>query len=112
MRAKPIEEVATGIYLEPVPITVGDEVRIKYKGDLVKNNTDQIYLHTGYGYQEWRDVQDVAMQRTGDGGWMATLQITDHSCLNFCFHDSAMNWDNNNGRDWTYEIHEGHPVRH
>jgi len=112
VRTKPVEEVVTGIYLEPVPVTVGEEVKIKYKGDLVKNNADKIYLHTGFGYQEWRDVQDIPMQKTGDGGWMATLRITDNSCFNFCFHDSAMNWDNNNGRDWTYEIHEGDPVRH
>jgi hypothetical protein len=112
MPRKQLEEVATGIYLEPVPITVGEEVKIKYKGELAKNNADKIYLHTGFGYQEWHDVQDLPMRKTRDGGWTATMRITDNSCFNFCFHDNAMNWDNNSGRDWTYEIHEGDPVSH
>ena len=32
MPRRKLEEVVDGIYMEPVPITVGDEVRLKYKG--------------------------------------------------------------------------------
>nr|WP_236995025.1 carbohydrate-binding protein [Heliomicrobium modesticaldum] len=27
--------------------------------------------------------------------------------VHFCFHDSAHNWDNNNGLNWTIQVHNG-----
>jgi len=107
-----MEEVVDGIYLEPVPITLGDEVKIKYYGSLSGSDEARLYLHTGFGYDNWYGIRDLPMSKTRDGGWKASLRITDNSCLNFCFHDSGMHWDNNNGRDWTYEIHEGDLIGH
>lgn len=107
MPRRKLEEVADGIFLEPVPITAGEEVRIKYKGKLAQTGADRIYLHTGYGYDQWSNVQTVPMRKTRDGGWSARIKVTGNSRLNFCFHDSADNWDNNTGRNWSYEIHKG-----
>lgn len=111
MPRRKMEEVADGIFLEPVPITAGDEVKIRYKG-MLSGSADKVYLHTGYGYGEWQNIQDIPMKKTRDGGWTAGLKITDDSCLNFCFHDGAENWDNNNGNNWIYEIHNGSTVTH
>ena len=108
---KKLEEVADGIFLEPVPITFGDEVRIKYMGTLA-SMAQKVYLHTGYGYDVWSNVQDVPMRKTRDGGWSATVTVDDSSRFNFCFKDSADNWDNNSGNNWSYEIHDGSNVGH
>ena len=107
MPRRKMEEVAEGIFLDPVPVTVGEDVRIKYKGQLTNAGAGKIYLHTGYGYDRWSNVQTVPMRKTRDGGWSATIKVTDSSRLNFCFHDSAENWDNNTGHNWSYEIHDG-----
>lgn len=104
--AKKIEEVADGIYMEPVPITLGDDVKIKYKG-ILAGGAQKVYLHAGFGYNQWDQVQDIPMRKTRDGGWSATLKVEDASRLNFCFKDNADNWDNNSGRNWSYEIHNG-----
>lgn len=103
---KKMEEVTDGIFMEPVPITLGEEVRLKYKG-MLSNAAGKVYLHTGYGAYEWCDVKDHPMRKTRDGGWTATVKVTGDSRFNFCFHDAAMNWDNNNGHNWSYEIHNG-----
>lgn len=112
MPTRKLEEVADGIFLEPVPITLGDDIKIKYKGSLALDGAQKVFLHMGFGYGEWEHVQTIPMRKTRDGGWSATLKAEDGSCLNFCFKDDADHWDNNAGRNWTYEIHEGDPVDH
>ena len=112
MPRKKIEEVADGIYMEPVPITLGEEVKIKYKGVLAEAGSNKIYLHVGYGTNEWEKIEDIPMRKTKDGGWSAKVHISEPSSINFCFRDDAENWDNNNGRNWTYQVHNGDNYTH
>lgn len=107
MPRKKIEEVVDGIYLEPVPITLGEEVKIKYKGLLADSGANKVYLHAGYGPGEWDKVIDVPMKKTRDGGWSITIQVGEPTHFNFCFRDDAQNWDNNQGKNWTYQVHTG-----
>ncbi|HEX3033161.1 MAG TPA: carbohydrate-binding protein [Bacillota bacterium] len=96
-----------GICVDPTPITVGQKVSILYDGLLAQSGADQVYLHAGFGgNKQWYDVRDLAMTRTG-WGWESILDVEDRSRLNFCFKDSADHWDNNSGRNWSYEIHNG-----
>ena len=112
MPRKKTEEVVDGIFMEPVPITLGDEVRIRYKGLLGQSGANKVYLHMGYGANEWRNIEDIPMRKLRDGSWSATVQVSDPSSLNFCFRDDAENWDNNYGRNWTYQVHDGDQLSH
>lgn len=105
MPRKKLEEVVDGVYLEPVPITLGDELKIKYKGVLADAPAGKIFLHAGFGSNGWEKVQDIPMRKTRDGGWSATIQVDEPSNFNFCFRDEAENWDNNQGRNWSYQVH-------
>ena len=107
MPKRKLEEVVDGIFMEPVPITMGEEVKLKYKGGLAKQGATNIYLRSGYGFEEWKDVQDIKMKKNRDGSWGASLVVNDSTRLNFCFHDGADRWDNNSGCNWSYEIHDG-----
>lgn len=105
MPSKKLEEVVDGIYLEPVPITLGDELKIKYKGTLAESATGKIYLHAGFGSGEWEKILDVPMKKTRDGGWSVTIPVDEPSNFNFCFRDEDQNWDNNQGKNWSYQVH-------
>jgi hypothetical protein len=105
MPRKKLEEVVDGIYLEPVPITLGDELKIKYKGTLAESPAGKIYLHAGFGEEKWEKILDVPMKKTRDGGWSVTVQVDEPSSFNFCFRDEAQNWDNNQGKNWSYQVH-------
>ncbi|MGE5558497.1 MAG: carbohydrate binding domain-containing protein [Bacillota bacterium] len=100
-------EVVDHIIVEPVPITLGEKVKIKYDGPLSGEGAEKIYLRMGFGRGAWKEVADVPMRRDKNGKWSASVEAKDSSCLNFCFHDGADHWDNNDGRNWTYEIHTG-----
>lgn len=76
-----------------------DEVIISYSGLLAKLGAEQVYLHYGYGNPHyWYNVSTQEMYRT-PRGWEKTIKLLDDKA-NFCFKDSANNWDNNNGNNW------------
>lgn len=95
------------VSVAPSPVTFGDHVTVIYNGTLAKSGADQLWLHMGYGpHQSWQQVNDFPMMKTGRG-WERTFQVTNDSRLNFCFKDSANHWDNNNGVNWSMEVHNG-----
>lgn len=97
-----------GVVVDPTPITAGEEITVLYYGLLARGGADQVYMRVGYGdARDWNKVQDLKMSRTG-WGWVKTLEMQDDGRFNFCFRDSAFNWDNNNGINWSFEIHNGY----
>jgi hypothetical protein len=96
-----------GIAIDPLPATAGDEITFLYNGLLANSGADQVFIHCGYGdNRHWFNVANERMEWTGHG-WAKTMELANDTRLNFCFKDSAQNWDNNNGQNWTIEIHNG-----
>lgn len=107
LRAMYEADYPQGVVVDPTPITAGEEITVLYYGLLSRSGAEQVYLHAGYGdARVWQDVADMKMSRTG-WGWVKTLEIPDHTRFNFCFRDNCNNWDNNNGLNWSFEIHNG-----
>ncbi len=95
-----------GVAVDPIPATAGDEVTVLYYG-MLSRGAKQMFLHYGYGGSDsWQKISDMKMDRT-DRGWVKNIQLNDTSRFNFCFHDENNNWDNNNGLNWSMEIHRG-----
>lgn len=95
-----------GVNVSPTPITLGDTVTVTYSGQLLQNNPQSLHLHWGVGPGHWEHVQDVAMEKAA-GGYTATLEVGEEGNFEFCFRDSDNNWDNNEGRNWSYIVHDG-----
>ncbi len=82
-------------------------VNVLYDGLLHTSGAQEVYLHVGYGpHYNWQKVRDLKMFRTGRG-WEQTIEVNSPDRLNFCFKDSAENWDNNSGYNWSFEVHHG-----
>ncbi|MFZ5651251.1 MAG: carbohydrate-binding protein [Bacillota bacterium] len=91
-----------GVQVKPMSES-GREVRIRYKGILDGSGATEITLHYGFGDSlEWRGIGDATMEKTPEG-WESSVSMEDNQ-LNFCFRDSAFNWDNNSGLNWIYRI--------
>jgi hypothetical protein len=97
-----------GVVVDPTPITAGEEVTVFYNGLLGKEGNGQVYLHYGYGpYNKWKNTSIVNMEKSG-WGWVSNVDMPEHEGrFNFCFKDGADHWDNNNGVNWSFEIHNG-----
>ena len=92
-----------GVSVYPYPAGRGDLVTISYNGLLANSGADQVYMFAGYG-PTWKDEQFIRMMRT-NSGWERTIAVEHMDSLNFCFKDSANNWDNNNNYNWYLPIH-------
>lgn len=100
-------EVEGGVVVSPVPLTLGERVTVRYNGLLAQSRAGQVYLHRGYGpAHNWQSVTDLPMER-GAQGWEVQFNADDESRLNFCFKDHIGNWDNNQGLNWSLEVHTG-----
>lgn len=95
-------EPIQGVQVKPLTED-GKQVRIRYNGLLANSGAPQIVMHRGFGNPtSWSDVMDQNMERTSEG-WENTIYMEQNQ-LNFCFRDTAENWDNNNGLNWIYRI--------
>ena len=78
----------------------GNDLTVIYNGLLKNSGADQVYLHYGFGdATRWSDVETTRMDNSFQG-FEKTIRMKNHTCK-FCFKDSADNWDNNCGHNWT-----------
>ena len=97
-----------GVAVDPTPITAGEEITVLYNGKLSNDGKGQVYLHLGYGkHNKWRNISDMRMEKTG-WGWVSTVPMPEvEGRFNFCFKDETNSWDNNDGINWSFAIHNG-----
>lgn len=92
------------VSVAPFPAVEGQELTVRYEGLLAREGAAGITLHCGYGEGPWSNVQDVAMTPVGAGRWQATVFSDRSGRFNFCFHDTAGNWDNRGGENWFVDV--------
>ena len=98
--------VEEGVEVSTIPITAGEKLTIRYDGLLAKSGADMVYTHLGYGSSnQWMSIRDIPMKNTKKG-WTCEAPAQEQR-INFCFHDAADNWDNNNGLNWSITVHNG-----
>lgn len=93
-----------GVRVSPTPVTALTQAVVTYGGIL--SGSDCLYLHCGEGPGTWRNIRDVPMQKGQSGNWFAEIQVGEGGTFEFCFHDGADHWDNNNGADWSVTVLE------
>lgn len=97
-----------GVYVTPTPVTAGEEVQVWYSGLLSKSGAKKVFLHSGVGPGAWQQIKTTPMVESSPGVFKCSIRAADGGRLEMCFHDDAYNWDNNNGRNWSYTIHNGY----
>lgn len=90
------------VKITPAIAKAGELVRINYNGLLGTDGAERVYVHLGYG-DNWNYVQDLPMQKT-EKGWQKVFPVEHPGQINFCFRDSANNWDNNSGMNWRCSV--------
>lgn len=89
-----------GVFIYP---SIHDTWHITYTGLLKECGADKVYAHVGHG-RLWNNLYDFEMEKT-DQGFELTLPLPQNSeRVNFCFKDSANNWDNNSGHDYSFLV--------
>lgn len=77
-------------------------VALKYDGLLANCGADDVYSVIGYGSNtNWENVQTIRMNRFGNS-FHADIPAMHGMNINVAFKDSAENWDNNSGMNYTF----------
>lgn len=58
-----------------------------------------------YGYNGWLGVKDQELSYSYAGQWSGTAELPESSTsLDVCFRDHNNNWNNNFGKNWSFQI--------
>jgi len=85
-------------------------LRVLYSGILAKSGSKEIYAVIGYGDNfNWENVQEYPMHKLSGEQYELIFPVTRSGEINMAFKDSADNWDNNSGRNFTFTnyVYEG-----
>jgi hypothetical protein len=91
-----------GIEISKQRIYQKDTVDLIYNGLLVKEGADKIFAHIGYG-ENWEAREELEMDRTQEG-YKLRFDAKMSGTLYICFKDSANNWDNNSGQNYSFKV--------
>lgn len=94
--------ISNGVIVNPAVPTVGEQVKIVYDGLLSKNGATDVLARIGYG-NSWDNQYDYRMNRSLSG-FEAVIPVSSADTLNICFKDCANNWDNNSGKNYTFDV--------
>lgn len=95
------EYLKNGVSISPSIPSAGDKAKIEYSGLLAQSGAHHVYAHVGYG-SKWDNLYDYPMSRT-DKGFEVNIPVLKADMLNICFKDCANNWDNNAGKNYTFD---------
>ena len=97
-------ELVKNIFFNTDKLTRNSKVKISYTGKLFQNNSEEVYIHYGFGLL-WENLNEIKMEKT-DLGFQAEINLIDKETFNFCFKNEADAWDNNNNNNYIFELED------
>ena len=97
-----IMELFKNVFLNTDKVVENTDIKITYAGKLFQNGAQNVQIHYGYG-EGWENAQDVQMEKT-ELGYQTNIHIEPSTTLNFCFKNEYGEWDNNDGKNFTFEV--------
>lgn len=94
-----------GVYVNPNILRQGRAAQLIYDGLLNQSGVQQITAHYGV-FQEgqWVSIEDMPMSKRPDGAFAADIIAPLAANMHVSFYDSASNWDNNGGENYSFPI--------
>lgn len=95
-------ELVKNIFFNTDKLVENTSVKISYTGKLFQENSEEVYLHYGFGIN-WDNLNEVKMVKT-ELGFQAEIELISSDTLNFCFRDGNNVWDNNESQNYIFPI--------
>lgn len=95
-------ELVKNIFFNTDKLVENTVVKISYTGELYQNNYDKVFVHYGFG-NEWNNTNEIEMNKT-ELGYQAEIELVSTESLNLCFRTSTNEWDNNENKNYTFNI--------
>lgn len=93
-------------YLKGVSFTtLGSKVQVTYNGLLANSGAQEVYAVIGFGdNNNWKNVSTFPMKSKNRQMYEISIPSKDAGQINVAFKDSADNWDNNSGKNYSYYV--------
>lgn len=95
-------ELVKNIFFNTDKLVQNSTVKISYTGELFQNNSEKVFAHYGFG-DNWDSLTEAQMQKT-ELGFQIEIDLISDQPLNLCFKNSNNIWDNNDGKNYSFEI--------
>ena len=97
-------ELTKNIFFNTDKLIANTTVKISYSGKLFQEESEKVFIHYGFG-ENWENVSDLEMEKT-ELGFQAEITLNNSNSFNFCFKDGNCNWDNNDNKNYSFEVEE------
>ncbi|MBQ2937565.1 MAG: hypothetical protein IJE05_01585 [Clostridia bacterium] len=95
-------ELVKNIFFNTDKLVENTTVKISYTGKFFQENSEGVFIHYGFGLN-WDNVNDVEMEKT-ELGFQAEIFLGEGETFNFCFKNNNNEWDNNDTKNYVFEI--------
>ena len=95
-------ELVKNIFFNTDKLVENTTVKISYTGKFFQENSEEVFIHYGFGLN-WNNVNDIKMEKT-DLGFQAEVFLGEGETFNFCFKNNNNEWDNNDCKNYIFEI--------
>ncbi len=95
-------ELVKNIFFNTDKLVENTTVKISYTGNLFQDNSEEVYLHYGFGLN-WDNVNEIKMEKT-ELGFQTEVNLLEGETFNFCFRNEKNQWDNNGGSNYIFPI--------
>lgn len=95
-------ELLKNIFFNTDKLVQNSVVKISYTGKFFENDSDEVFIHYGFG-KDWDNLSEVKMEKT-ELGFQTEISLLESDTFNFCFRNSANEWDNNNSENYIFEL--------
>ena len=87
------------VYFDTEKLIEGRTVKLIYKSQLATPETNEIYVHYGFGLL-WDNLQEAKLDKVDDGCYETEISLDCADSISFCFRDDKNNWDNNETKNY------------
>lgn len=95
-------ELVKNIFFNTDKLIENTKVKISYTGKLFEQESSEVFLHYGFGLN-WDNTSEIKMEKT-ELGYQAEVELMESESLNLCFRNAQNIWDNNDGKNYVFEI--------
>lgn len=100
-------ELMKNIFFNTDKLIENSNVKISYTGRFFQDGSENVSIHYGFG-ANWENVTNVPMEKT-ELGFQTEIELGSFDTFNFCFCNEKGEWDNNEGKNYVFNI-EKKPV--
>lgn len=95
-------ELIKNIFFNTDKLTANSTVKISYTGKFFQDGSEDVYIRYGFG-NSWENQTEEKMVKT-DLGFQIEINLTDKETFNFCIKNERDEWDNNDGKNYIFNI--------